>query len=480
MPFVSEGVESRIVIELKNRIAQLEGNVLDLQETCKEKDNVIKSKTEAITLMSADLSKKGKIIITNIEFIVNFVVNVDFVSDLYFSGKNTLDLLDDTKEQMQKMQENFANMENDMKIEKQSLFDELEVYKNKITYLEEANSILESERFKLSLENSNLEEKLQIKDIEINNINCLLQEKVNELQEFTSQLNKIPEVDKNEEKGIVEAAEMAALTDKIEILEKLNSALRQSNIELQEKINPQVTEQPKSSPSRSKPKFNRGASKEKGVKNKPQADEKINYAENIKKLEVIIDALNKQILEKEIFSSQKDAEIQKLKDLMESEKKSELPENTLKEITPTSDTSVSCPDSSIFVKDESKKDETTDDIIGSIQDPNNDSLKEQLEDALKQIEKLTKDLSEANKNMIKLKASHKTKVKQMQKSIDDFSKVSHSNSEVVRLQSEVNSLTQKITELEDDKGNLQLHLVDYDSGKGLFFFSNLFYRFNFN
>lgn len=461
---------------MKSRITQLEGNVLDLQETCKEKDNVIRSKTEAITLMSADLSKKGKIKIIVNDMCIFYSILLIYV--IYpFSGKNTLDLLDETKEQMQKMQENFANMENDMKIEKQSIFDELEVYKNKITYLEEANSILENERFKLSLENSNLEEKLHTKDVEINNINCLLQEKVTELEGFAAQLSKVQEIDKNEEKGIIEAGEMAALSEKIEIIEKLNSTLRQSNIELQEKINSQTTEQPKSSPSRAKPKFNKGSSKERNTKNKSQADDKNNYAENIKKLEMIIDSLNKQILEKEIFSNQKDVEIQKLKDLLETEKKSELEEkpeileNTVEETTLTTNT-VLCPDSSTVVGDENKEDiiktETTD-ITGSIQDPNNDSLKEQLEDALKQIEKLTKDISESNKSMIKLKASHKNKIKQMQKSIDDFSKVSHSNSEVVRLQSEVNSLTQKITELEDDKGNLQLHLVDYDSGKGLIF-----------
>lgn len=55
-----ESAESnRIINELRNKIASLEGNILDLQETCKEKDSVIDSKTKAITLMSADLSKKG-------------------------------------------------------------------------------------------------------------------------------------------------------------------------------------------------------------------------------------------------------------------------------------------------------------------------------------------------------------------------------------------------------------------------------------
>lgn len=49
----------KTIIELRSKINHLEGNILDLQETCKEKDNVIRSKTEAITLMSADLSKKG-------------------------------------------------------------------------------------------------------------------------------------------------------------------------------------------------------------------------------------------------------------------------------------------------------------------------------------------------------------------------------------------------------------------------------------
>ncbi|XP_077292503.1 lava lamp [Arctopsyche grandis] len=430
---LNENVDTnKTIIELRSKINHLEGNILDLQETCKEKDNVIRSKTEAITLMSADLSRKGKA---------------------------TLDLLDDTKEQMQKMQENFANMESNMKSDKDALLSELEVYKNKITYLEEANSILESERFKLSIENTGLEDKIAEKEIEITNINCMLQEKIKELDEFSSKLENVPKMDEAEEKGVIEVAEMNQMTEKIEILEKLNNTLRQSNIELQEKLEsnadrksntPPAEQQAKSSP-KSKPKFNKNTYKG-AQKSKSFEEEKKNYLDSIKKLESTIETLNKQILEKEILLHQKEVEVDQLKE-------------TLKPVESIVEYSQDLVVTESSLPVDQPIEGVSDVVVGDVEDPNNVSLKDQLEDALKQIENLTKDLSEANKNMIKLKATHKTKVKQMQKSIDDYSKVSHSNAEVVRLQSDVNMLTQKVAELEDDKGNLQLHLVDYDSGR---------------
>lgn len=90
--------ESRIS-ELSQLVQKLEANVFDLQENIKEKDQVIDARTKAITLMSENLSKKGK---------------------------TALDTLEDTKEQMRKMQENFIQLEDDMNKEKQRLLVELQ------------------------------------------------------------------------------------------------------------------------------------------------------------------------------------------------------------------------------------------------------------------------------------------------------------------------------------------------------------------
>lgn len=435
-----------------------------------------------------------------------------------FSGKNTLDLLDDTKEQMQKMQENFATMESKMNVEKQQISEELEVSKNRIIYLEEANTILESERFNLSLHNNKLEEELASKEIEINRIKSELVENLKTIEELNSKVDKSVETDlaSQEEKGSSEITQMNSLTEKIEILEKLNSVLRQSNIELQEKINSSLTPEKEQSPSKqiheetpkAVVKKGKAAPKPKGsqkYKNQPipfksdatpkavavapakidsppkPADGK-DLQETVHRLEIIIQSLNNQVLEKEILLTKKEAEYIELKDSLADTSTDEIvdksqsetrdnsesigkPSDNLsssidqeQEIIDSAPTSLEVSLSSIALQDLEK---TEDSVTSGLE-----ATEGQLDMASKQISKLSKELAEANKNMLKVKVSHKAKVKQMQKSIDDFSKVSDSNSQMVRLQGEVHLLTQKIAELEDEKGNLQLHLVDYDSGRG--------------
>lgn len=433
-----------------------------------------------------------------------------------FAGKNTLDLLDDTKEQMQKMQENFASMESKMNKEKQQIFDELEVSKNRITYLEEANTILETERFNLSIHNNKLEEELTAKEIEINRIKIELVKNLKNIEELNSKVDKSIETDlaSHEEKGSSEISQMNSLSEKIEILEKLNSVLRQSNIELQEKINPPVTPEKEQSPSKQikeeTPKAvikkGKAAPKAKGsqkyknqpipsksdappkaaapakVDSPPKPADRNDLQETVHRLEIIIQSLNNQVLEKEILLTKKEAEYIELKNSLADTSTDEIVEKSQsdtrdnsesirkpsdnlsssidqeQEIIDSAPTSLEVSLSSIALQDLEK----TEDSLSS----GPETIEGQLDVASKEISKLSKELAEANKNMLKVKVSHKAKVKQMQKSIDDFSKVSDSNSQMVRLQGEVALLTQKIAELEDEKGNLQLHLVDYDSGRG--------------
>lgn len=417
---------------------------------------------------------------------------------------------------MQKMQENFASMESKMNVEKQQIFDELEVSKNRIIYLEEANTILETERFNLSIHNNKLEEDLTAKEIEINRIKTELVENLKNIEELNTKVDKSIETDlaSHEEKGSNEISQMNSLSEKIEILEKLNSVLRQSNIELQEKINPSVTPDKEQSPAiqikeetpKAVIKKGKAAPKPKGsqkYKNQPipsksdvtpkvaapakvdsppkPADGK-DLQETVHRLEIVIQSLNNQVLEKEILLNKKEAEYIQLKDSLadtstddivdksqsETRDNSESigkPSDNLsssidqeQEIIDSAPTSLEVSLSSVALQDLEK----TEDSPAS----GPESTEGQLDVASREISKLSKELAEANKNMLKVKVSHKAKVKQMQKSIDDFSKVSDSNSQMVRLQGEVALLTQKIAELEDEKGNLQLHLVDYDSGRG--------------
>ncbi|KAG7187982.1 hypothetical protein KM043_013938 [Ampulex compressa] len=99
------------IVELNSKILKLEATVLDLQENLKEKDSVIESKTKAVTLMSADLSKRGKV---------------------------TLDTLEDTKEEMRSMQEHFVLLETSLKGKNESLLEQLAERDARISVLEQA------------------------------------------------------------------------------------------------------------------------------------------------------------------------------------------------------------------------------------------------------------------------------------------------------------------------------------------------------
>ncbi|PNF39690.1 hypothetical protein B7P43_G05662 [Cryptotermes secundus] len=121
------------ITELNNRIAELETTILDLQENFREKDSVIDARTKAITLMSEDFSRRNKI---------------------------TLDNLEETREEMRKMQSNFVTQEGKMKEENERLKEELAAKDHRLHHLEDSVKSLESIRFDLSTRNAGLQEKV--------------------------------------------------------------------------------------------------------------------------------------------------------------------------------------------------------------------------------------------------------------------------------------------------------------------------------
>ncbi|CAG2059183.1 unnamed protein product [Timema podura] len=124
------------ILELNNKIVDLQNNIFDLHENLKEKDLVIDARTKAITLMSEDLSRKGK---------------------------TTLDTLDETRHQMRIMQQNFVGLETKLKEEKEKLNKEIEE-KNK--------------RFDLSTRNAELQEKV----VHLQELTASLQSRNSELE----------------------------------------------------------------------------------------------------------------------------------------------------------------------------------------------------------------------------------------------------------------------------------------------------------
>ncbi|XP_063223504.1 protein lava lamp-like isoform X2 [Bacillus rossius redtenbacheri] len=85
-------------------------------------------------------------------------------------------------------------------------------------------------------------------------------------------------------------------------------------------------------------------------------------------------------------------------------------------------------------------------------------LRAQQDTEARRAEQLGAALEEANRQAVRAKAGHANKVKALRKQLDALGKVTDVNDEISKLQN-------RIAELEEEKGNLQLHLVDFDELK---------------
>uniref|UniRef100_A0A1B6KU40 Uncharacterized protein n=1 Tax=Graphocephala atropunctata TaxID=36148 RepID=A0A1B6KU40_9HEMI len=151
--------EPDIPPEVKQRIADLELKILDLQENLREKDSVISARTQAITLLSEDMARKGK---------------------------NTLDTLEETRTQMKTMQANFVALEDRMNEERARLREELDTKKVKLQQLEKNYRAAESARFDLSTRVAELQEKVVL----LQTKNIALEEEVTEFSNKTKELSE--------------------------------------------------------------------------------------------------------------------------------------------------------------------------------------------------------------------------------------------------------------------------------------------------
>ncbi|KAG8200505.1 hypothetical protein JTE90_000582 [Oedothorax gibbosus] len=128
------------IMELNNQILEHEKQIMDLQEHIKEKDEVLQQRSRAIQLMADDMNRKGKSVVSE---------------------------LDETREQMKIMQQNFSSNEGDWKLE-------MDKYRIRISELEKEISEmdkklkssevfvknLESTRYELTLKNEELQKKM--------------------------------------------------------------------------------------------------------------------------------------------------------------------------------------------------------------------------------------------------------------------------------------------------------------------------------
>lgn len=393
------------IIDLNSKILKLEATILDLQENLKEKDSVIDSKTKAVTLMSADLSRKGK---------------------------TTLDTLEDTKDEMRTMQENFILIETSLKDKNVNLLKQLQERDNKISELEHTINRFE-EQFKeqkiaetasADFSRSTMDTLAETKDamksmqenfvliessLKLKNDNLLQQ-----LGEYEMKLGEAKEriFQLESGAGIVTTPAVEDLQFRIQKLEQNNRQLLDEKYELQ--------------------------------KNVAELQDKIIAGKSIQSNDAIIEKDNR-IAELENLIE----ELKQSNELLKEESKTELQ----KQVTELSSRNEEYSNKIIDLEEQVHKLEIEkNDVIAKLSveqtTPKEDDI----------VIKLTKELEDLNKGMIKLKAQHRSKVKNLQKQLEDFKMVSDTNAELVRLGNQV-------ALLEEEKGNLQLSLVDFDELK---------------
>ncbi|XP_065075339.1 protein lava lamp-like [Ochlerotatus camptorhynchus] len=337
-------------------VRELERKILDLEEALKEKECIIDARTQAVSLMTENLSLKGK---------------------------NTVDLLEDTKQEMYRMQTNFVQAESNMKAELDRLQVEVDEKNSKISNLEEMNNILETARYDLTVENASLKQKLEdVQDFstkisELNKLNQSLQHRITELE--SQKYDFITDAE----------AEQAKFGESDEKYQELLDRIQ----ELEEELSRKAT---------------------------PEED----LLEKIRSLEATIQA------QKEEIDNYK---------LQHAELQENLQEKTVE---------LNVLNANFSVLQEKLKNAGPKPLFP----------KSAEEEAEVENSKLKQQLDEANKSMIK----SKLKIKQLQKQVDSFKKTSAVHEEVVRLTDEVQTLAQRLAEVEEEKGNLQLHLVNYD------------------
>ncbi|KAF5280498.1 hypothetical protein FQA39_LY18043 [Lamprigera yunnana] len=348
--------------ELHNKIQKLEANVIDLQENLKEKDSVIDARTKAITLMTESLSKKGK---------------------------NTLDALDDTKEQMREMQANFITLEMGMKTEKEALVNQLAEKNLIITELQEANDSLQNDNKKLqneievhkeysiSEETEHLMNRLRLLENELSQKTTDIEHYTNKLTEKDHEVLQIRQ-ECDDLRNEIDVLKRDKNENKIQVLISRVAELEELNLELTKSAS--ETTSSRESPQR----FKKG---KKGSK---------------------------------LLAKPKDSvELQKLLDKAKEE--SEQYRERIAECD------VTMQELNLIIAELKSK----------------EKVKEESDDAIK----LKKQLDESNKNMIKIKAQHKSKIKELHKKIDELKNGEEHQEENSQLKERIDILEKQSAQL---------------------------------
>lgn len=342
--------------EQSKLIKQLSAQVMDLEESLKEKDGIIEARTKAAGLITESLSLKGK---------------------------DTVDLLEETKQEMVKMQTNFVATEDELNKRINSLAKEIQNKDKKIANLEEVNDILETARFDLTLKNSQLDSRTGSAEDYVN--------KINELNKINETLQHRIESLENDQKEN-EPSEAPINTEMLHKIQELDSKiaeLQSENDDLKKSLQSAL--------------------------NAPESD--TDAQERINNLEATIAAQKEELI----------ANANQLQNVQDQLMEKTVEYNVLM--------------ANFNVLEEKLKSYGPKSLFSKSTD----------EGAQAEINKLAKQLDEANKSGIKTKL----KMKQLQKQIDTFKKTSDTNKEFVKLMDVNQKLIDKLKELEAESSTLR-------------------------
>ncbi|CRL04806.1 CLUMA_CG017859, isoform B [Clunio marinus] len=181
------------------KVRKLENKILDLEENLREKESIIEARTKAVSLLSENLTKKKK---------------------------DVVDSLEETKQEMFKMQETFLETEDSYKHEVERLNRVIQDSSDEIQNLTEKCEILEKSRYDLTIENSELKTKLEdvqdycTKISELNKLNETLQKQISNLE--SQRYEFITEDEVGEAKSSGKVGEEVKETNN-ELLERIKS-----------------------------------------------------------------------------------------------------------------------------------------------------------------------------------------------------------------------------------------------------------------
>lgn len=358
--------------EQSKLIQQLNGRIMDLEENLKEKDGLIEARTKAANLISESLSLKGK---------------------------DTIDLLEETKQEMIKMQQNFIASEDELNKRIVALEKEIQTKDKRIANLEEVNDILETARFDLTLKNSKLDSKTGSVEDYVNKLNEL--NKINEtLQHRIESLENEKDETATTSPIATQEFDVSEYVKKIQQLESRIVSIESENDDLKKSLQLAM--------------------------NTPASD--ATDQERINNLDATI-------------SIQKE-ECERLSELLQTTQE-QLAEKTVE---------YNVLMANFNVLDEKLKSYGPKSIFSKSND----------EEAHAEINKLTKQLDEANKTGIKTKL----KMKQLQKQIETFKKTSDTNKEFVKLMEENQRLGEKLKDLETEIASIKCQYLQSAADDG--------------